>query len=158
MEKGLGHLFITSSSSNFFNKTDFEHFLFRILRNKSYSLLALLIVCSNWADNHRPVCRVVTCLSLEREVWDSNLGPVKSDTMLPTARHRCEISSKGAMLSTGAMTQKGAPPTRYTLRPITASIMKDWIWWFHLWCHFWMKRVCVEPNTIKFAYTFIYWV
>ena len=28
----------------------------------------------------------------------SNLGPVKSDTVLPTARHRCNISSKGAVL------------------------------------------------------------
>ena len=36
--------------------------------------------------------------SLEREVRGSNLGPVKSDTVLPTARHRCDISSKGAVL------------------------------------------------------------
>ena len=28
MEKGLGHLFISSTSSNFFNKTDFEQYLF----------------------------------------------------------------------------------------------------------------------------------
>ena len=35
---------------------------------------------------------------LEREVRGSNLGPVKSDTVLPTVRHRCDISSKGAML------------------------------------------------------------
>ena len=34
---------------------------------------------------------------LEREVWGSNLGPVKSDPVLPTARHRCDIS-KGAVL------------------------------------------------------------
>ena len=32
------------------------------------------------------------------EVWGSNLGPVKSDTVLPTARHCCDISSKGAVL------------------------------------------------------------
>ena len=42
--------------------------------------------------------RAVTRSSLEREVRGSNLGPVKSDTMLPTARHRCNISSKGAVL------------------------------------------------------------
>ena len=47
---------------------------------------------------HRPVGRAVTHWSLEREVWGSNLGPVKSDTVLPTARHRCDISSKGAVL------------------------------------------------------------
>ena len=28
VEKGLGHVFITSSSSHFFNKTDFEQYLF----------------------------------------------------------------------------------------------------------------------------------
>ena len=46
----------------------------------------------------RPVGRAVTRSSLEREVWDSNFGPVKSDTVLPTARHCCDISSKGAVL------------------------------------------------------------
>ena len=29
----------------------------------------------------------------------------KSNTLLPTARHRCDISSKKAMLPTGAVTQ-----------------------------------------------------
>ena len=28
VEKGLGHLFITSSSSHFFNKTNFEQYMF----------------------------------------------------------------------------------------------------------------------------------
>ena len=36
--------------------------------------------------------------SLERDFRGSNLGPVKSDTVLPTARHRCDISSKEAVL------------------------------------------------------------
>ena len=35
--------------------------------------------------------------SLEWEIRGSNLGPVKSDTVLPTARHRCDISSKEAV-------------------------------------------------------------
>ena len=74
----------------------------------------------------RPVGQAVTCLSLEREVLGSNLWPVKSDTVLPRARHRCDISSNGAVLP-GAMTRRWAPPTRYTLRRITASIMKDLI-------------------------------
>ena len=42
--------------------------------------------------------RAVTRSSLNREVWGSNLGPVKSDTVLPTVRHRSDISSKGAVL------------------------------------------------------------
>ena len=49
-------------------------------------------------STYRPVGRAVTRSSLEREVRGSNLGPVKSDTVLPTARHRCSISSKGAVL------------------------------------------------------------
>ena len=38
--------------------------------------------------------RAVTRLALEREVWGSNLRPVKSETVLPTARHRGDIFSK----------------------------------------------------------------
>ena len=52
----------------------------------------------NLLSTYRPVGRAVTRSSLERQVWGSNLGPVKSNTVLPTARHRCDISSKGAVL------------------------------------------------------------
>ena len=57
---------------------------------------------------YRPVGRAVTSSPLEREVLDSNLGPVKSDTVLPTARHRCNILSKGAVLwrNTGSNVQQ----------------------------------------------------
>ena len=75
----------------------------------------------------RPVCRAVTRSSLEREVLGSILRPVKSDILLLTARHRSDISSKEAVLHTGAMTRRWAPQTRYTLRRSTASIMKDLI-------------------------------
>ena len=44
------------------------------------------------------VGRTVTCSSLELEVLGSNLEAVKSATVLPTARHRYDISRKGAML------------------------------------------------------------
>ena len=47
--------------------------------------------------------------------------------VLPKARHRCNISSKGAVLP-GTMTWRWASPTRYTLRRKTASIIKDLIW------------------------------
>ena len=40
----------------------------------------------------------VTSLPLEREVCGSNLGPVNLDTVLSTARYRCDISSKEAAL------------------------------------------------------------
>ena len=45
----------------------------------------------------RPVGRAVARLSLEREVRGSNLWRFKSDTVLPTARHRCDIFSKGTV-------------------------------------------------------------
>ena len=61
--------------------------------------------------------------SLEQEVGVSNIGRVKSDTVLSTARHRCDIS----LLPAGAMTQRWVPQTRYTLRRNTANIPKDLI-------------------------------
>ena len=45
-------------------------------------------------------------------------------TVLPTARDRCNISLKGAVLLTCAMTRRWAPQTRYTLRRNTASIIQ----------------------------------
>ena len=42
--------------------------------------------------------RAVARSCLERKVRSSNLGPVKSGTELLTARHCCNISSKGAVL------------------------------------------------------------
>ena len=62
--------------------------------------------------------------SLKQEVRGSNLGQAKSDTVLPTARHRCDISSKETVL-TGAMTREWALPTRYTLWRNTDNIIKD---------------------------------
>ena len=45
-----------------------------------------------------PVGPAVTRSSLEREVGGSNLGPTKSNAVLPPARHRCDISSKETVL------------------------------------------------------------
>ena len=41
----------------------------------------------------RPVSSVVKTSLLVREVWGSRPGPVKSNTMSPVTRHRCDISS-----------------------------------------------------------------
>ena len=46
----------------------------------------------------RRIGRAVTRSFPEREIWDLNLRPAKSNRVLPTARHRCNISSKGAVL------------------------------------------------------------
>ena len=61
----------------------------------------------------------------EAGVWGSSLEPIKSDTVLPTVRYRCEISLKGACLD--AMTRRWATQIRYTIRHITGSITKDLI-------------------------------
>ena len=60
-------------------------------------------------------CRAVTRSFLEREVRGSNLGPVKSNTESPAARHRSNISSKEAMLPRRNDAEMG-PQTRYTFR------------------------------------------
>ena len=49
--------------------------------------------------------------------------PVKLDTVLPTVRHRCEISLKGAVLP-GRNDAEMGPQTHYTLWRCTASIIK----------------------------------
>ena len=46
---------------------------------------------------NRPVGWAVMRSSLEREIWGSDLGSVKLDTVLPTARYRHDISSKEAV-------------------------------------------------------------
>ena len=48
-------------------------------------------------NNTKTVGRALTRYSLEWQVRSLNLGPVKSNTVLPTTRHRCDISSKGAV-------------------------------------------------------------
>ena len=102
--------------------------------------------------HNRPVGRAVTRSSLEREVWGSNLGPVKWDTVLPTACHRCGISSKGAVLPTSAMTRRWAPPTRYTLQHNTASVMKDLIKYWTYYCALFLQ---LGGGTFKFIVAFV---
>ena len=79
---------------------------------------------------HKPASwsrSAVTLSFLQREVWGSNLGLVKLDRVLPTARNGCGISSKEAELP-DAMTWRWAQPTCNTLQRITASILKDSTW------------------------------
>ena len=73
-----------------------------------------------------PVGRAVTRSPLEREVWGFNLGPVKWNPVLPTARHRCDISSK-KLCCPGSMTQDG--PRKLVIR---FSVIQRVYWkvWF----------------------------
>ena len=71
------------------------------------------------AKYNRPVGRAVALSSLEREVGGSNLGPVKSNTELPTVRHRCDISSKEAVLPGRNADEMGlANSTRWASRTL----------------------------------------
>ena len=76
-----------------------------LLRHLGTAIQSLRTILSKQASIQRgiyhcnlPVGRVVTRSCLEWEDWGSNLGPVKLDTVLAAARHRCNISSKGAVL------------------------------------------------------------
>ena len=74
----------------------------------------------------------VTSSSLKREVWSSNLSPVKLSAVLPTACHRCYIYSKKAVLPAGAMIRRWTTYTRYVLWRKTASIIN--VWFGIIWC------------------------
>ena len=93
---------------------------------QNYSKLGFHLVLSFGNTTNRPVDQAITRSSGAGGggVWGSCLWPVKLDTVFPTARHRCDISSKEAV-SPGRNDAKMGPPTHYTLRRITASIMKD---------------------------------
>ena len=71
--------------------------------------------------------------------------------MLPTlaSRHRCDISSKEAVCQ-GIMTRRWAPQTRYTLRRITANIMKDFIWIPYESNYVQPSFSCVRKNVIGY--------
>ena len=63
-------------------------------------------------------------LSLNLKVLGSNFGPAKLGSVFNSSRHFFEE----AVLPTGTMTRRWAPQTCYTILRITASIMKDLIW------------------------------
>ena len=65
----------------------------------------LVLIVGNKAD--WSVGGAVTRSPLEREVWGSNLGKVKLDTELQTARHGWDISSKKALLPEHNETEMG---------------------------------------------------
>ena len=62
------------------------------------------------------------CLPLERDVRGSNLGPVKSDTVFTTARHCCNISSKGA----GCCIASWLQDTKMGPRKLVAALVDEY--------------------------------
>ena len=82
------------------------HFLF-LVSNKSNCLSVISRTGMYQKPGQSLVGRAVTRSSLLREVWGSNLGPLKSDTVLSTIRHRCDISLKEAVLPGGNDAEMG---------------------------------------------------
>ena len=76
---------------------------------------------------NRPFGQTVTRSSLEQEVWGSNLGLVKSDTLLPMARHRCDNSSKEAGLPGRNDAEMGPANSLHASGYYSKYIMKDMI-------------------------------
>ena len=66
--------------------------------NTASNLIGAVIKHTTSRSN-QPAGRAVTRSSLKREVWGLNLDPVTSNRVLPTARHRCDNSSKEAVLA-----------------------------------------------------------
>ena len=105
------------------NYIDTKAKVLALLTSYSFHMIQM-VEGKNKANDNWPVGRAVTRSSLEREVCDSYLRPVKSNSVLPTARHRCDISSKGAELPRRNDAEMG-PAISYMLWHNTASITKD---------------------------------
>ena len=79
----------------------FNFFFFFIFYVKIYDMTSFSLNPSTRSRRNSTSIIMLIALtrsSLKRKIWGSNLVPVKSDTVLPTARHRCNISSKEAVL------------------------------------------------------------
>ena len=95
------------------------------------NLIVFYFSCTVNAMPSRRVC--LTCSSLEREVCGSNLEPVKSNIVLPTARDRWNISSKGAVYFRRNDAEMISVHSLHASAYITASIIKVLIWFFISW-------------------------
>ena len=117
--------YYTTSLPSFRKDNTFLHAFVDLLINTQpkSSNKALLFIgrCDKSTEISSFAGRAVTRSSLEREVRGLNLGPVKSDTLLPTARRRYDIFSKGCVAQ-AAMTWRWAVPTLCTFRLNTTSI------------------------------------
>ena len=94
------------------------------LRVNGYSNEFAVSICFLWVDFIDFTCRLAqllsTLLSLQK-VWDSIPGSVKSDSVSPTVRHRCNVSSE--LCCPSAKPQRWAPPlvTRFGVIPVVGS-------------------------------------
>ena len=82
---------IVSEKVFWFLKTQHYTNMSKII-NKNVALAITILRNKNWSSSC--IGRAITRSSLEWKTWGSNLGPVKSDTLWPTTRHRCDIFFK----------------------------------------------------------------
>ena len=69
---------------------------------------------------------MTNCNAFVSGAGGSNLGPVKSDTVLSTVRHRCNIFSKEAVLPGHNNAEKWALQTRHTPGPQLGGGKRGW--------------------------------
>ena len=79
----------------------FQDISFVVINNICAGIKSILVrfqIFRFISSENRQAGQAVTRSSLERQVWGSNLGPVKSDTVLLKGSRRCDVSSKEAVL------------------------------------------------------------
>ena len=118
----------------FFSYKAPENFIIVIIITSSPSYFHLFYyTISNW-KNYRSISLVAKTLLSVREVWGSNTGSVKLDTVSPTARHpRCDVSSK--QCSPVATSRRQAPPfiTRFC---VSRDCDEDLVFFHLIWKNF----------------------
>ena len=95
------------------------HYYVCMVRNdgKQFLLLSFRLVLASWSSGN-------TFVSGLRGLSMKSLAG-KLDTVLPTARHRCDIFSKAALLPRRNDMRRWASQTLYKLRRNTESVIKD---------------------------------
>ena len=88
------------SSYSIYNSNSKEKKIF----NNIFLKIKLFLYIKFWC--YRPVGRAVTRSYLEREVWGSNFGPVKSGTVLPTRFATAVTFLRKELCCPGAMTRR----------------------------------------------------
>ena len=76
----------------------------------------------------------VTRLSLEREAWSSNFGPIKSDIVLSTSCHSCNSSSKRAVLPRRNVAEIGLVNSLHALSLFSEYQQNIWFDILQLYC------------------------
>ena len=151
-----------NSFNNIFHDTEFCDAIMKYVIMPFQCFVSWMKIASGRTQNSLLTCqfysisiRMVTHSSPKWEVCGWNLGPIKSDTALPTVRHRSDISWKGAVLPAIATIRRWADQlvTRFGVIQ-TASIMKDLIDFdlFHNWHRFETQDKMTEQCFI-FSYT-----